>query len=275
MRASMTAVCAVLLAAGLAGAGQRPGAGEKKMPEQAQKAQTAVKEHLAQFKGAESANVEWLGGPAVAAAFPNDQFFVVWFRTFPVARRIPEGLAATNLFVVPDKGKVKRLDAAEKKALREFFEKHVAPAKDEKSAKQATDAWLTLSTAYLRDGFFRFEVLGKETEAKKADGGLETSGRAMVIAGGKGQVTVALAFDGEGKLSRFKEDAKIQAGPRPICQATKLLDPDPIVRRMAEQDLLFMGLAAGDYLREQRAQANPELRQAIDRLWRRIQEQGW
>jgi hypothetical protein len=29
---------------------------------------------------------------------------------------------------------------------------------------------------------------------------------------------------------------QLRAGPRPICQATKLLDRDPIVRRMAEQD---------------------------------------
>jgi hypothetical protein len=44
---------------------------------------------------------------------------------------------------------------------------------------------------------------------------------------------------------------------------------------MAEADLLFMGLAARDYLMEQRAQASPELRQAIDRLWERIVKNGW
>jgi hypothetical protein len=44
---------------------------------------------------------------------------------------------------------------------------------------------------------------------------------------------------------------------------------------MAEQDLLFMGLAARDYLMEQRERASPELRASIDRLWRLIQDGGW
>src|SRR5207249_6646109 len=63
----------------------------------------------------------------------------------------------------------------------------------------------------------------------------------------------------------------IRPGPRPICQATKLLDADPLVRRICEQDLLIMGLSARDYLAEQRAAARPELRDAIDRLWQKIQ----
>jgi hypothetical protein len=45
------------------------------------------------------------------------------------------------------------------------------------------------------------------------------------------------------------------------------------VRRMAEQDLLYMGRAAREYLQEQRARATPELQRAIDRLWQRIVEQ--
>jgi hypothetical protein len=53
-----------------------------------------------------------------------------------------------------------------------------------------------------------------------------------------------------------------------------LLDADPIVRRMAEQDLLIMGSAAKSYLDEQRAKASPELRRAIDRLWQRIVDEG-
>jgi hypothetical protein len=69
--------------------------------------------------------------------------------------------------------------------------------------------------------------------------------------------------------SRFERRA-IHAGVRPICQATKLLDPDPIVRRMAERDILVMGRAAKAYLDEQRARATPALRQAIDRMWKRI-----
>jgi hypothetical protein len=57
---------------------------------------------------------------------------------------------------------------------------------------------------------------------------------------------------------------------RPICQATKLLDPDPVVRRMAEDAILVMGRAAEEYLSEQRARATPALRAAIDQIWQRI-----
>jgi multimeric flavodoxin WrbA len=61
---------------------------------------------------------------------------------------------------------------------------------------------------------------------------------------------------------------------RPICQSTKLLDPDPIVRKMAEQDILIMGSPAKEYLDWQRTQVSPELRQAIDRIWQRIIKEG-
>ena len=57
---------------------------------------------------------------------------------------------------------------------------------------------------------------------------------------------------------------------RPICQATKLLDPDPVVRRMAEDAILLMGKPAKEYLDGQRARATPALREAMDRIWQRI-----
>jgi hypothetical protein len=80
---------------------------------------------------------------------------------------------------------------------------------------------------------------------------------------------------GEGKLTRAEEKADLKAGVRPICQATKLLDPDLIVRRMAEKDILVMGQRARTYLMEQRAKAAPELQQAIDRIWQRIIDEAW
>jgi hypothetical protein len=62
------------------------------------------------------------------------------------------------------------------------------------------------------------------------------------------------------------EKSVLHPGVRPICQATKLLDRDPIVRRMAEQDLLVMGRAAKPSLDQIRATARPKLREAIDRI---------
>ena len=67
-----------------------------------------------------------------------------------------------------------------------------------------------------------------------------------------------------GSLVQIYERSALRPGIRPICQATKLLDRDPIVRRMAEQDVLVMGRAAKPYLDQVRATARPKLQQAID-----------
>jgi hypothetical protein len=72
----------------------------------------------------------------------------------------------------------------------------------------------------------------------------------------------------------ISEKGALRAGVRPICQATKLLDSDAIVRRMAEQDLLVMGRAAKTYLDQVRATAGPKLQRAIDHIWQRILEEG-
>jgi len=74
----------------------------------------------------------------------------------------------------------------------------------------------------------------------------------------------------DGKLAKVVEENTVKPGVRPICQATKLLDPDPIVRGMAEQCIVVMGSEAREYLLGQRAKASPELQQAIDRVWQRI-----
>jgi hypothetical protein len=44
---------------------------------------------------------------------------------------------------------------------------------------------------------------------------------------------------------------------------------------MAEQDMLVMGKWAKGYLDEQRAKAKSELKAAIDRIRKRIVEEGW
>jgi serpin B len=48
-------------------------------------------------------------------------------------------------------------------------------------------------------------------------------------------------------------------GIRPRCPATRLLDPDPVLRATCEDSLLVLGQLAQDYLLEQRATAGPEL----------------
>ena len=62
-----------------------------------------------------------------------------------------------------------------------------------------------------------------------------------------------LTFDKEtGRLTKVTEVNKVVRGIRPRCQATRLLDPDPVIRAICEQDILVMGVAARAYLLEQR-----------------------
>src|SRR5207253_4817790 len=147
---------------------------------------------------------------------------------------------------------------------------HLGEVKSDDQAKGAVRAWLALSQQFVQDGFFQFTIPEKEIVG---DAG-KITGKAVVEpkGGNKGFLAVTLTFS-DGKLTEVKEENKVQAGVRPICQATKLLDPDPIVRGMAEQCILVMGSAAREYLMEQRAKASPELQRAIDRIWQRIVEE--
>jgi hypothetical protein len=270
------AVAVALVGPGLVWA--QPGEIQKKKvpPEKVLQAQQQIAEQLKALNAAHG-QVIWIDAPAVNKAFPKATFFAVRFRQFPVARVLPEGFGASNVFVVKDGGKPQRL--ADVKALQKFFHDDRGRVKGHEEAKDALVTWLSIAPEYLQDGFYAFEILDKEItaeEAKNVETGISTytvAGRAMVTRGGNGQINTTLVFGDQGRLSDVKQDVKIRPGPRPICQATKLLDPDPIVRRMAEQDLFIMGLAARDYLMEQWGRANPELRQAIDRLWQRIRAQ--
>jgi hypothetical protein len=236
----------------------------ERTPETIAKAEKAARDHLEKLKGS-WATVQYIKDEDVEAVSPHHYLFSVLFRQFPVARPLPEGLTASNLLVVDGKGKATVLrDAA---ALEKFFKTH-ATAKKEEGKKAAVRAWLRLSQQYHQDGFYIFDLVpdSVKVEARKA------SGVVTAMRGGGGTLHAELTFDDDGKLDKVREEAKLRRGPRPICQASKLLDPDPLVRRIVEQDLLIMGTAAKDYLDEQRAQATPELRRAIDRRWQRIVE---
>jgi len=261
---SATSCLAVLLLCGTATGG------DKDVPKQPAKGEKQLTDYLAGRK-AGGGQVVPLTAEPLAKTFSDYNLFAVRFRQFPVARVMPEGMKASNIFAV--KGdKVEQLKTPSD--LEKFFRANATPVKEEKDATPVVQSWLTLTQEFIQDGFYKFDV-SKDVTAKREDGRLNASGREVVMAGGNGAIDVTLTFDKDGKLEKVVENAKIRPGPRPICQATKLLDTDLIVRRMAEQDLLYMGLAARDYLMEQRSRATPELRQAIDRLWQRIEKEAW
>ena len=226
---------------------------------------------LAEFKGAERGQIIPVTDEAAARAFPAHSFYVLRFRQYPVVQVPPAPLTASNLFAVKPDGSVEHLrDTA---ALESFFRATLAPIRAEGEARDATTAWLRLAQEFHQDGFFQFSVPHNSVRvASTGNGELEVTGTAVVNpkGGNTGEIVAALTFDHAGKLVKVSETAKVAKGIRPICQATKLLDPDPVVRGMAEQAILVMGKAAKEYLTEQRTKASPELQQAIDRIWQRI-----
>lgn len=244
--------------------------GQPPKAEQSRKAVEAVKEFLKPLGGSDAQLLT--KDDSALKVFSEHTFVIARYRIYPIAFELPKGMKPSNVFAVSKDNQVQHLpDVA---ALQKFFVRHGRAVQTDEQTKEALAAWLTLSQEFYQDGFYKFEVLHKEFSAERAGEMTHVRGRAIVTQGGNGEINAALAFR-DGKLTSATENAKLREGPRPICQATKLLDADPLVRRMAERDLLIMGLSARAYLMEQRESANPELRRAIDRLWERVRDNGW
>jgi hypothetical protein len=233
------------------------------------KAEKGVKEELAKLKG-EVDQVQQVKDETVDKVFPRSLFFVARFQQFPVARVPPEGLSRSNLFAVDREGTVQLMKDA--KGLEAFSKTKLPEVSEDTAAKAAARAWVRLSQEYWNDGFYKFALMDEATKVSEEKGKKLATAKVVAMASGNGAVTATLTFD-NGKLAQVAEEGKLRPGPRPICQATKLLDKDPLVRRMAEQDLLIMGRAARVYLDEQRAKAAPALREAIDAVWKKIVEE--
>ena len=74
-----------------------------------------------------------LTAPALKQAFPDHQLVNVRFRIFPVARIMPEGLRASNIFAVTKEGKVEHVKDV--KAMQKFFQAHHIPVNSPKDTK--------------------------------------------------------------------------------------------------------------------------------------------
>jgi hypothetical protein len=247
-------------------------ADEPKVSEDVKAAQERLAEYLKGIKGAQAAGVTPLAD-GTAETFPDHVLFSVLFPQYPVARVAPPPLSSSNVVAVPKKKDGKPVPITDAKALEKFVKENARAVKTAADGETAMKAWLRASAELNQDGFYKFTI---KSEAGKVTGDVVTvTGTAPVDQknGDKGQIMAALSFK-DGKMLEAATDVKLSPGPRPICQATKLLDPDPIVRRMAEDSIRMMGSRAKPYLDEQRAKASAELREAIDRVWKRILEEG-
>jgi hypothetical protein len=269
LRTMMTVlVAALLLDAAAVGAAQPD---PKKEVERAEK---LVNEFLGKHK-ADGAKVEVITDTKeLAKAFPEHQFVAIHFREWPIAKAPPKPLALRNLVVVAKDGKLLHLTDA--KGLEQFFQETLAPIKKD-AGDNLVEAWLRLTQEFVQDGFYKFEFDRTKGSFGKSPEGSFMAGRWLKVVpemGNKGSFKAELYFDAKGKLTKVVEDNQVLRGIRPKCQATRLLDADPVIRAICEQDILVMGKAAYQYLMEQRASASPELRQAIDRIWQQILDEN-
>ena len=211
--------------------------------------------------------LNWIGDEALQRIFPNKLFYVLRFRQYPLAVNLPAPLRPNNIFVVDGNGNVEMITMTDQ--LEAMFRGTVHGTSTEPKATDVMLAWLRLSEELQQDGMYRFLPPTAEV-AKGAE--LVATGRVAIEpqGGNLGQIEATIRFTNSGDVATIQQTADLRRGMRPICQSTKLLDDDPIVRKMAEQDLLIMGSNAKDYLDEQRAKASPELQAAIDRVWKRI-----
>ena len=212
----------------------------------------AVNDDLDRFK-ATGFVMQQVKNEPVERAFPRHEFFGVYFRQYPVARITPQGMSDSNLYAVGPDAKPNLLKEA--KQLQDFFKSNLALTKEEEASKDAARAYVRMMEDLHQDGFYKFALQDDSTKVTVSKEGKVATARAIVMAGGNGELAAALTFDGNGQLQTITQSVKLKPGPRPICQATKLLDADPVVRLMAEQDLLIMGQAARPYLDEQRSNA--------------------
>lgn len=218
-------------------------------------------------RGIKNAVVRPIEDDFVGRTFPGSSFFGVIFRQYPVAVQCPEtkDLGCANVFLVRE-GRVEHTSTVE--GLKFLFASETGAFDSEGAAADAASTWLRLSGELKQDLFYTFSAAAVSYEARGDSA--RVKGRVTVEAGGKGFIEIVMTLGAAGSFLDALERSSLQAGIRPICQATKLLDPDPVVRRMAEQDLLVMGRAAKPYLDQVRASAGPKLRRAIDNLWQRI-----
>lgn len=237
-------------------------------------AEEKVMEYLKKINGAERARITPIQ-ESVAKAFPKHQFIAVLYPQFPVGRPAPEPLKTANVLVVTGDGQV--IPLTDVKELGKFVTENAA-RKGMDFEGEATKAWLRLSAELAQDGFFKFkrpEILDGKGSSDGKESQAEIKGKIEVepIGGNKGEITATLYFKNNA-IIKIDYSIKLVPGIRPRCQATKLLDPDPIVRQMAEDSIRVMGSACKYYLDEQRAKASPELQKAIDRIWQKILDEG-
>src|SRR5882724_4178529 len=187
--------------------------------------QQLVEDYL-KGRGASGAVVRPIIDDYVGRTFPSFSFFGVIFRQYPIAVLCPQtqDLKCSNVFFVKD-GRVDFV--ATIPDLKFFFSAELDPSPSEKAAADAAGTWLRFSEELKQDLFYTFSA--PEISYMPREDVTRVRGHVAVMAGGEGRIEVVIALGAAGSLVHIYEKSALRPGVRPICQATKLLDRDPIV----------------------------------------------
>lgn len=221
------------------------------------------------------AKLQFIDSAALQQAFPDSLFYVLRFPQWPLSMEVPQPLSNNNIFVIARDGKLSApITSIEQ--LKQFLIKNSKPTVSEDSCRTLLEGSMALVQELAQDGMYQFEIDKHTLSIERTAHGRVASGqiKALPNGGNSGTVFVSLQFGLKSEVTGLDCQSKLVEGMRPICQSTKLLDADPIVRKMAEKDLLIMGRSAGEYLQWQREQVSPELKVEIDRVWARIIKEG-
>ena len=229
-------------------------------------ARETLKAHLATMQSAERATLVYVQSTSLATSFKNVEFFSLRFQRYPVALTAVAPLKPNNVFAVVG---TDITHIADQKQLEAFFRKMLTAELNDPLRIEATVSWLVLTQELNEDGFFEFEKPEVRLQGSSCHGEL----RVIDKRGDLGKLTVDIAFDGDG-IADVEVGGKIVLGIRPKCQATRLLDADPVVREIMRQDILVMGKRCKPYLDGVKARAEAELRRAVEGVWQQILDEG-
>ncbi|MEZ0223288.1 MAG: hypothetical protein ACAH83_01950 [Alphaproteobacteria bacterium] len=237
-------------------------------------ARKPLDDFLAKIEGADKGQMSVVSGGTLQAEFPGYLFYALHFRMFPVAVATPAPLKPANVFALSPQGEVTHMPDMD--SLKDFFRHNAPAAQRNDQAREVFKAWMNLAVEFKQDGFYEFSALAPvNVTSRSATADLTVTSQVTATRGGYGGYKATVTFGEDGKIRGTTIVDNIKAGVRPVCQATKLLDKDPIVRKIAEKDILVMGPAAKSYLDEQRTKAAPDLQREIDRVWNKIVQEGW
>jgi len=234
-------------------------------------------EAVKRFLTATHPGKSWSDGPtrqkndAIGTAYPDSRFYCVFTRPMGASRsdmidamvRFDKDGSASEV------GEGKRVAGKYGPDPQSFNAglMKVAKAEDAKVAGAAIMSLLIgpYGPYSVAAGDVQVTPAGEEKDPKgytcKATTGREERGRKVNV--------FEVRFDADGKCTSASYK---YLGSLPRCQSTRLLDENPIMRPLAEQDLLAMGPVAKTYLDTMRPKLSADLQRAIDDIWQRIEK---